>query len=190
MALIGYARVSTEDQNLALQQDALNAAGCTRIYEDKISGKTKDRPGLTACLDRLEPGDTLVVWRLDRLGRNMPHLVQTITDLTDRGVGFRSLDGLTADSTATGKLVIGMLALLAQFERDLLSERTKAGLEAARARGRRGGRRPALTPAQVATARRMYAARTFSLRDIADTLGVSKSTIERAVRRTEETTSA
>jgi DNA invertase Pin-like site-specific DNA recombinase len=182
MATIGYCRVSTGDQDLALQRDALNAAGCTRLYQDVISGKTTERPGLAKCLDRLEPGDTLVVWRLDRLGRNMPHLIETITALTDRGIGFRSLDGLTADSSATGRLVTGMLALLAEFERNLISERTKAGLAAARARGRKGGRKPSLTPEQVDTARKMYAARTMTVAQIAATLDVSKATIERAVR--------
>ena len=183
MATIGYARVSTEDQDLALQRDALTAAGCTRLFEDKISGKTTERPGLDACLDRLEPGDTLVVWRLDRLGRNMTHLLETITSLTDRGIGFRSLDGLTADASATGRLVTGMLALLSQFERDLISERTRAGLAAARARGRKGGRKPALSPEQKDRACRMHAAQTMTVREIAETLGVSTSTIERAVRQ-------
>jgi DNA invertase Pin-like site-specific DNA recombinase len=182
MATIGYARVSTEDQNLALQRDALTAAGCTRLFEDKISGKTTERPGLTACLDRLEPGDTLVVWRLDRLGRNMVHLIETINGLTERGVGFRSLDGLTADASATGKLVTGLLALLAEFERSLISERTKAGLAAARARGRQGGRKPVLTAEQKGQALKLYASQTMTVAEIAVVLGCSKRTIERSVR--------
>jgi DNA invertase Pin-like site-specific DNA recombinase len=182
MTAIGYARVSTEAQDLALQRDALETAGCTRLFEDKISGKTTERPGLDACLDRLEPGDTLVVWRLDRLGRTMTHLIETINGLTERGVGFRSLDGLTADASATGKLVTGMLALLAEFERSLISERTKAGLAAARARGRSGGRPAALTAEQRSTVRKMHAARTMTVQEIADTFGVSKSVVERAVR--------
>ena len=181
MATIGYARVSTGDQDLALQRDALTAAGCTRLFEDTISGKTTDRPGLAACLDRLEPGDTLVVWRLDRLGRNMPQLAGDHQRTHGPRGRVPVLDGLTADSSATGRLVTGMLALLAEFERSLISERTRAGLAAARARGRQGGRKPVLTAEQREQARKLYASQTMTVAEIAAALGVSKRTIERTV---------
>lgn len=137
---IGYARVSTTDQHLDLQTDALHAAGCERLYTDTVSGAKVDRPGLTAALDACRPGDTLVVWKLDRLGRSLPHLVETVRDLIARGVGFQSLQESIDTTTSGGKLVFHIFASLAEFERDLIRERTNAGLSAARARGRKGGR--------------------------------------------------
>src|SRR3954452_21807404 len=137
--LIGYARVSTHEQNLDLQEDALNAAGCKKVYTDKTSGTKAERPGLEQALADARPGDSLVVWKLDRLGRSLKHLIETVTDLSHRGVGFRSLQE-AIDSTSGGKLIFHVFGALAEFERDLIRERTLAGLAAARARGRKGGR--------------------------------------------------
>src|SRR3954464_15568580 len=154
--LIGYARVSKADgsQVLDLQRDALIEAGVSRkrLYEDRASGKSDDRPNLEICLKALREGDVLVVWKLDRLGRDLRHLVNTVQDLSDRGIGFKVLAGQGAEvdtTTASGKFVFGIFGALAEFERELIRERTKAGLEAARARGRKGGRRFSLTKAQV-----------------------------------------
>jgi DNA invertase Pin-like site-specific DNA recombinase len=141
--LIGYARVSTDDQDLTLQIDSLTSLGINRdsIFTEKISGAKTDRPGLDACLGMLQPGDTLVVWRLDRLGRSMHHLVELIEELRNRGVGFRSVsDGLIDTTSPSGELIFYIFSALAQFERRLIQERTKAGLASARARGRMGGR--------------------------------------------------
>lgn len=154
--LIGYARVSKADgsQSLDLQHDALRAAGVERdnIYDDLASGGRDDRPGLTACLKSLRDGDVLVVWKLDRLGRSLAHLVNTVKELSDRKIGLRVLTGKGAQidtTTASGRMVFGIFATLAEFERDLIRERTMAGLASARARGRKGGRKFALTKAQV-----------------------------------------
>src|SRR5208283_3754073 len=138
--LIGYARVSTIDQHLELQTDALLAAGCERIFSDTASGAKTDRPGLTEALKHCRHGDTLVVWKLDRLGRSLPHLVETVCDLVARNVGFKSLQENIDTTTSGGKLIFHIFASLAEFERDLIRERTRAGLSAARARGRKGGR--------------------------------------------------
>ena len=143
--LVGYARVGTGDQDLQLQLDALKTAGCSDvdIYTDKASGARASRPGLDNCLATLQPGDTLVVWRLDRLGRSMPHLVGLVEELLGKGIGFRSLqDGAIDTTTASGELMFNIFSSLAQFERRLIQERTHAGLAAARARGRLGGRKP------------------------------------------------
>src|SRR3954467_6289532 len=138
--LIGYARVSTLDQTLALQQDALTVAGCEQLYTDTISGSVTDRPGLSQALAHLRPGDTLVVWRLDRLGRSLSHLIETVRKLQELGIGFRSLQEQIDTTTSGGKLVFHVFGALAEFERDLIRERTHAGLAAARARGRLFGR--------------------------------------------------
>ena len=137
--LVGYARVSTHDQTVALQRDALTGAGCERILTDTASGARADRPGLEDALAFARTGDTLVVWRLDRLGHSLPHLLKTIARLQERGVGFRSLTEQLDTTTSGGKLVFHVFAALAEFERDVIRERTQAGLLAARARGRRGG---------------------------------------------------
>src|SRR5512143_1072690 len=139
--LIGYARVSTLEQTLALQQDALTKAGCERTFTDTASGSLAARPGLTEALDFARPGDTLVVWRLDRLGRSLRHLIDTVSLLQERGIGFKSLQEQLDTTTSGGKLVFHVFGALAEFERDLIRERTQAGLLAARARGRLGGRR-------------------------------------------------
>ena len=138
--LVGYARVSTIDQNLDLQKDALGACGCARIFTDTSSGAKAARPGLDEALKHCRAGDTLVVWKLDRLGRSLPHLVETVRNLVDQGVGFRSLQEAIDTTTSGGKFVFHVFASLAEFERDIIQERTKAGLSAARARGRKGGR--------------------------------------------------
>jgi DNA invertase Pin-like site-specific DNA recombinase len=180
--LIGYARISTTDQTLALQQDALTAAGCDKIFTDIASGSRTDRPGLTDALDFARAGDTLVVWRLDRLGRTLAHLIQTVTDLKGRGVHFRSLQEQFDTGTSGGKLVFHVFGLLAEFERDLIRERTKAGLAAARARGRRGGR-PGLSTEKVRQLRTLGGDRTTSVRSICQTLGVSRATFYRYLKQ-------
>jgi DNA invertase Pin-like site-specific DNA recombinase len=158
MAQIGYVRVSTQDQNLDLQQDAMEAAGVTKVFQDLgISGSRTDRPGLDAALAYLREGDTLVVWRLDRLGRNLPHVRAVVEDLKGRGIGFRSLtEGITTDG-AMGTLLLTILGAFAEFEKNVLVERTQAGLAAARLRGNIGGRPPKLTPKQVERMRKLKA---------------------------------
>ena len=183
--LIGYARVSTADQDLSLQLDALRGAGCRdeQIFLDRASGARTARPGLDACLETLAPGDTLVVWRLDRLGRSMAHLVSLIEQLLQRQVKFCSLcDGAIDTTTASGELVFNIFSALSQFERRLIQERTRAGLEAARARGRKGGRKPLqATDPQVRMAYTMYADHSLTVPDICRTLRISQATFYRYV---------
>ena len=174
---LGYARISTPDQDPALQHDALDAAGCFRVFTDVASGKLERRPQLDALLEQLRPGDTLVVWRLDRLGRSMAHLIETVGMLEERGVALVSLQESIDTSTATGRLVFHVFGALAQFERELLRERTMAGLEAARARGRHGGRPRVMTPEKAAVARQMLDSGEYSMATIASTLGVGRSTL-------------
>jgi len=179
--LIGYARVSTQDQTLDLQTDALEQAGCEKVFKDVMSGATSERPGLQAALNHLRAGDTLVVWRLDRLGRTLKQLIATVTDLSDQGVGFKSLQESMDTTTSGGKLIFHVFASLAEFERDVIRERTKAGLQAARARGRRGGK-PSLQsrdPKKVALAKQLYAERKMAVREICATLHIGKSTLYR-----------
>lgn len=179
----GYARVSTTDQDAQLQHDALTAAGCYRIFTDTASGALQSRPELDKLFDHLRSGDTLVVWRLDRLGRSIRHLIDQLSDLQDRGIGFRSLQENIDTTTSGGRLVFHIFASLAEFERDLITERTNAGLAAARARGRTGGRPPLLTGDKLATARKLYGQQDLTVAQIGDILGVSRSTIYRALRR-------
>jgi DNA invertase Pin-like site-specific DNA recombinase len=178
--LLGYARVSTDDQDLSLQIDALEKHGIAKslIFMDKLSGARSDRPGLAKCLDALQSGDVLVVWRLDRLGRSMRHLITLVEDLRSRGVGFRSLNEGAIDTTnASGELIFNIFSALAQFERRLIQERTKAGLAAARARGRQGGRpRLDAEEAKVRAAKRLAADKSIPIDDICETLKISKST--------------
>ncbi|WP_249020756.1 recombinase family protein [Conexibacter sp. S30A1] len=178
---IGYARVSTSDQQPALQLDALEAAGCQRIFTDHASGALQDRPQLTAALDYLRPGDTLIVWRLDRLGRNLRHLIATVEDLHAREIQFASVTESIDTSTPAGRLIFHTFAALAEFERELIRERTRAGLAAARARGRHGGRRTVMTPEKLRVARDMYASRQHTVTAIASTIGVSRATIYRTL---------
>jgi DNA invertase Pin-like site-specific DNA recombinase len=180
--LLGYARVSTVEQNPELQLDALTQAGCLKVFTDRASGALDDRPELARLLDQLRPGDVLVVWKLDRLGRGLRHLIDTIRALEERGVGFKSLQENIDTSTPGGRLLFHLLASLAEFERDLIAERTKAGLEAARVRGRKGGRPRALTPTKVELARQMYSSKKHTLAAIAETLGCSRATVYRALQ--------
>ncbi len=186
--LIGYARVSKADgsQSLDLQLDALRAAGVRQneIYEDRASGSRDDRPGLEACLRALRAGDVLVVWKLDRLGRTLAHLVNTVRDLSNREIGLRVLTGKGAqiDTTASsGRMIFGIFATLAEFERDLIRERTVAGLAAARARGRKGGRKFALTKAQVRLAQAAMVERDTSVSALCVELGIRRVTLYRYV---------
>ena len=186
--LIGYARVSKADgsQSLDLQQDALIAAGVDedQIYSDLASGKKDERPGLKACLKALRAGDVFVVWKLDRMGRSLSHLVKTATVLSERGVGLKVLTGQGAQidtTTAAGRLSFGIFAALAEFESELIRERTMAGLQAARARGRKGGRKFALTKAQVRMAQTATASRETSVSELSKELGIRPATLYRYV---------
>jgi len=181
--MLGYARVSTAEQNPDLQLDALRAAGCYRLFVDTASGALDERPELAKILDQLRPADILVVWKLDRLGRSLPHLIDTIGELQRRDVGFRSLQESIDTTTPGGKLIFHLFGALAEFERDLIRQRTLAGLAAARARGRAGGRPPSMTPTKIALARQMYDAQQHSLAEIARTLGVSRASIYRHLVR-------
>ena len=191
--LIGYARVSKADgsQTTDLQRDALLAAGVDpeQIYEDQASGKQDDRPQLAACLKAVRTGDTLIVWKLDRLGRDLRHLVNVVHDLTDRGVGLKVLTGQGAaidTTTASGKLVFGIFAALAEFERELISERTKAGLASARARGRKGGRPYKMTPAKIRLAMASMGQPGTNICELCKELGVTRQTLYRHVSPTGE----
>lgn len=193
MALIGYLRVSKADgsQTTDLQRDALLTAGVDpdHLYEDKASGKKEDRPQLAACLKALRPGDTLLVWKLDRLGRDLRHLVNIVHDLTAREVGLKVLTGQGAavdTTTAQGKLVFGIFAALAEFERELISERTKAGLESARARGRKGGRPHKMTPAKIRLAMAAMGQPETKVSALCEELGVTRQTLYRHVSPTGE----
>lgn len=180
--IFGYARVSTSDQNTNLQRDKLLEAGCDQIFEDIASGAKANRPELDRMLEMLREGDTVVVWKLDRLGRSMQHLIDLIDKFNDMGVQFKSLTEQIDTSTAGGTLIFNVFASIAQFERDLIRERTKAGLEAARARGRNGGRRPILTDAQIKEARELYMTQSITVSQIARMMGCGRSNIYRALR--------
>ena len=180
--LIGYARVSTSDQNLDLQLDALKKAGCTKIFHDTISGAKSERPGLDDALAYLRTGDTLTVWRLDRLGRSLKHLIEVINKLNKEDKEFKSLQESLDTATPTGKLIFHVLGALAEFERSLIRERTKAGLAAARTRGRIGGRPRALNAKKMALARSMLKDKSNSVGDVSQALGVSRATIYNYVK--------
>jgi DNA invertase Pin-like site-specific DNA recombinase len=181
MALIGYARVSTAEQDTALQTDALRKAGCKRIFEDTVSGAKADRPGLAAALAFLRDGDALAVWRLDRLGRSLPHLIDTIAALDARGVGFRSLTESIDTTTSGGRLIFNVFGALGQFERDLICERTKAGLTAAATRGRKGGRKPVVTADKLLRARE-HIASGLNVREAAARLKIGKTALYAALQ--------
>jgi DNA invertase Pin-like site-specific DNA recombinase len=180
--LIGYARVSTQEQTLNLQQDALTKAGCTKLFTDTASGAKAERIGLEAALNYVRKGDTLIVWRLDRLGRSLPHLIATMTDLEERGIGFKSLTENIDTTTSGGKLIFHIFGALAEFERNLIRERTNAGLIAARARGRRGGRPKALTGRRLSIAQSLYDDPKNSIVEICRTLKISKVTLYRSIK--------
>jgi DNA invertase Pin-like site-specific DNA recombinase len=182
----GYARVSTRDQDEALQRDALAAAGLDRVFVDKALGSVAHRPALDELMGLLRPGDTVVVWRLDRLGRSLRHLVELVGELEQRGVGQRSLTEQIDATTPNGKLIFHLFAALAEFERDLIRERTQAGLAAARARGRVGGQPSVWTPEKLRTARSMYAAGEH-VGSTARVLGVSRASIYRGLAGGPET---
>jgi DNA invertase Pin-like site-specific DNA recombinase len=181
LAHVGYARVSTLDQNPALQLDALVSAGCMKVFEDRASGARADRAGLRSALEYVRDGDVLIVWKLDRLGRSLPHLIETVTTLEERGVGFRSITEAIDTTTAGGKLVFHLFGALGQFERDLIQERTRAGLTAAAARGRRGGRKPVVTEERLKRARVMIE-RGLTVRDAAVRLRIGKTALYEALR--------
>ena len=183
MAHIGYARVSTLDQDLALQLDALMTAGCAKVFEDRASGVRTDRAGLQAALDYLRDGDVLVTWKLDRLGRSLPHLIETVAALEKRGVGFRSITEAIDTTTPGGRLVFHLFGALGQFERDLIQERTRAGLAAAAARGRSGGRKPVITEDKLKRARGMIA-KGLTVREAASRLKIGKTALYEALRAT------
>jgi DNA invertase Pin-like site-specific DNA recombinase len=187
--LIGYARVSTQDQTLNLQRDALHQAGCTKIYTDTASGAKEERVGLQDALEYVREGDTLVVWRLDRLGRSLKHLIETITILNNRNIGFKSLTENIDTTTSGGKLVFHIFGALAEFERDIIRERTQAGLQAARARGRKGGRPKALnTPKKIAMAQTLYNDKSNTIDEICRTLNISRATLYRYIKTGEGNT--
>ena len=179
---VGYARVSTEDQTVALQTDALKSVGCGRLFTDTVSGAKAHRPGLDAALEFLRSGDTLVVWRLDRLGRSLKNLIELTALLEQRQIGFKSLTEQIDTTTSGGKLIFHVFGALAEFERDLIRERTRAGLAAARARGRKGGRKPKLdTPQKVAMAKSLYQDKSHTIREICSTLRISRAALYRYV---------
>ena len=184
--IIGYARVSTTEQDTALQLDALKAAGCERIYQESGSGKSRKRPELEKCLDVMRAGDTLFVWRLDRLGRSLKDLGEIVTELEGKEIGFRSLTEAIDTTNAGGKLVFHIFAALSEFERSLIQERTKAGLAAARARGRKGGRPRKLDYKQVQKARAMLADPAITKTEVAEHFGVTRMTLNEAIHRAEE----
>ncbi len=184
---IGYARVSTDDQTLALQEDALRQAGCDRLFTDVVSGARADRPGLAQALDYARPGDVLAVWRLDQLGRSLKHLIALMEDLQARNVGLQSLQEAIDTTTPGGQLVFHFFGALAEFERALIRERTQAGLAAARARGRRGGRPRKLDRDTLRLARQMLAAPNVSVASVARALHVHRATLYRALRRVDDT---
>jgi len=182
---IGYARISTYDQNLSLQMDALKKADCEKIFHDRISGAKTKRPGLNEALAYLRDGDVLVVWRLDRLGRSLKHLIELVNFLEEQGIGFQSLQESIDTTTSGGKLIFHIFGALAEFERNLIQERTYAGLAAARARGRTGGRPKALDAKKTALLYRLYDEKKHSIQEICDLVGVSKSTLYSYLRERE-----
>jgi DNA invertase Pin-like site-specific DNA recombinase len=181
--IVGYARVSTQDQNLGLQTDALEQAGCQEVFIEKMTGKDRLRPELASCLRTLREGDTLVVWRMDRLARSLKDLVDIIEDLHKRGIGFRSLNESIDTTSASGKLIFHIFGALAEFEHSLIVERTKAGLMAARARGRKGGRKPSMSAQDVKKAAAMLADPQMTKAEVADHFKVSRTTLNGSLRR-------
>ena len=183
MANIGYVRVSTLDQDLALQLDALKVVGCRKVFEDHASGAKTDREGLAAALAYVREGDVLVVWKLYRLGRSLPHLIEMITLLEQKGAGFRSLTEAIDTTTPGGRLIFHVFGALGQFERDLIRERTRAGLKAAAARGRKGGRKPVVTEATLERANALIT-KGLSVREAANRLKIGKTALYAALRQT------
>src|SRR5437764_451842 len=187
---IGYARVSTQDQTLNLQKDALEKLGCNKIFTDTASGAKAERIGLEEALNYVREGDTLVVWRLDRLGRSLKHLIETITELNNRKIGFKSIQESIDTTTSGGKLVFHIFGVLAEFERDIIRERTQAGLQAARARGRKGGRPKSLTGKETAMAQALYNDKNNTVDEICKTLNISRATLYRYIQVTPNASAA
>src|SRR3954452_4966675 len=181
--LVGYARVSTADQTLDLQHDALKKAGCTKIFTDTASGAQAERKGLTEALSYVRVGDSLVVWKLDRLRRSLKDLITRIRELNGRKIGFKSLTEQIDTTTSGGKLIFYIFGALAEFERDIIKKRTNAGLEAARARRKLGGRPQALSPERIKLARKLYADKSTSVAEICNMLGISRHTLQRYVKK-------
>ncbi|MGH9773126.1 MAG: recombinase family protein [Candidatus Acidiferrales bacterium] len=182
MAHVGYARVSTLDQDPTLQLDALAAAGCAEVFDDRASGARAERPGLRKALDYVRGGDVLIVWKLDRLGRSLPHLIEIVTALEKRRVGFRSITEAIDTTTPGGRLVFHLFGALGQFERDLIRERTRAGLASAAARGRKGGRKPVIVPKKLQRAKSMIA-KGLTVREAAIRVKVGKTALYEALRK-------
>ena len=181
--IIGFARVSTHDQNLDSQLDALQKADCEQIFQEKITGKIKDRPELISCLKALRKGDVLVVWKLDRLARSLKDLVEIITDLNQREIGFKSLTEAIDTTSATGRLVFHIFGALAEFEHSLIRERTIAGLDAARARGRKGGRKPSMSENDIKKAKAMLSDPQITKTEVAKHFGVSRVTLNSSLNK-------
>ena len=181
--IIGYARVSTHDQNLDSQLDALQKADCEQIFQEKITGKSKDRPELLSCLKALRKGDVLIVWKLDRLARSLKDLVEIITDLNQREIGFKSLTEAIDTTSATGRLVFHIFGALAEFEHSLIRERTIAGLDAARARGRKGGRKPSMSENDIKKAKAMLSDPQITKTEVAKHFGVSRVTLNKSLNK-------
>ena len=179
---IGYARVSTVDQHLNMQEDALRSAGCEKVYTDVVSGAKTARPGLNSALSHLRKGDTLVVWRLDRLGRSLAHLIQTIKELSEKEIGFKSLQESIDTTTSGGQLIFHIFGALAQFERELIRERTNAGLKAARVRGRLGGRPAQLNKQEIRKLKRHYTKGDLSVMEICKLFNITKPTLYRYLK--------
>ena len=180
--LVGYARVSTDDQNLNLQRDALDQAGCEQIFEDQLSGAKAERPGLHQALQYARAGDTIVVWRLDRLSRSLKDLIEMVTLLESKGIGLKSLQEAIDTSSSSGKLIFHIFGALAEFERNLIRERTQAGLQAARARGRKGGRPKSLNKDKQALAVKLYDEKKHTVDQICEMMGISKPTLYKYIK--------
>lgn len=185
--LIGYARVSTQDQNLDAQKDALHEIGCKQIFEEKITGKKKERPELNTCLRSLRPGDVLIVWKLDRLARSLKDLVEIISELDSQEIGFKSITESIDTTSAGGKLIFHIFGALAEFEHNLIRERTIAGLAAARARGRKGGRKPKMSTQDIKKAAAMLTDPLITKTEVAEHFGVSRTTLNKSLEKTTKT---
>lgn len=181
--LIGYARVSTDDQNLDLQHDALKKAGCEKFYDDQMTGSKINRPGLEAAIDFARQGDIIVVWRLDRLSRSLKDLIEMVALLDEKGIGLKSLQESIDTSSSSGKLIFHIFGALAEFERNLIRERTHAGLQAARARGRKGGRPKKLSNDKSKLVVQLYEGRKHSIKQICELVGVSKPTLYKYLKK-------
>jgi DNA invertase Pin-like site-specific DNA recombinase len=186
--IVGYARVSTQDQNAELQVDALEKSGCEQIFQEKITGKLRERPELSQCLRMLRTGDTLIVWKLDRLARSLKDLVEIVQDLNDREIGFKSVTEAIDTTSSGGRLVFHIFGALAEFEHSLIRERTIAGLHAARARGRKGGRKPSMSDSDTRKAAAMLSDPSITKKDVAEHFAISRTTLNASLQRLIEST--